>query len=83
MSDRFPTCVRRDCALSAGDNCCGRLDIALWCVEGSGCCWGRRRVQYGMSVFSAMCPVFILTEGLESGTSASSAVSSSSLSDAS
>ena len=80
---RFPMCVRRHCALSAGDNCCEHLDIALWCVEGSGCCWGRSRVQNDMSVLSAMCPVFILTGGLESGTSASSPVSSSSLSDVS
>ena len=63
MSDKFPMYVRRDCALSAGDNCCGHLDIALWCVEGGGCCWRWRRVQYSLSVFTAMLTVFILTGG--------------------
>lgn len=76
-------CVRRDGALSAGDNCCGHLDIALWCVEGRGCSWRWRRVQYGLSVFTAMFTVSILTGGLESGTSATSPVSSSSLFDVS
>lgn len=74
-------CVRRDWASSAGDNCCGYLDVPLWCVEGSGCCWGRRRVKYGLSVFSALCFVLILTGGLDTGTSASSPLNSSSFSD--